>query len=109
MWWVLVCLGRGVGNSHFVEVCSKVPNKQYASVCTDNGLAPNRRQVIIWTIDGLAYWRIYAPVGLKDLMHKYDAHGPFITATVIPQPQLPISTNDFVLRDPAKYPSNTMA
>ena len=25
---------------------------------SDNGLAPNRRQAIIWTNDGLVYWRI---------------------------------------------------
>ena len=26
----------------------------------DNGLAPNRRQTIIWTNAGLIHWRIYA-------------------------------------------------
>ena len=36
----------------------------------DNGLAMNSKIAIIWTIDGLAYWRIYAPLdfnGLNDL------------------------------------------
>ena len=30
-----------------------------------NGLAPDRRQVIIWTNDGLGYRRIYASLGLN--------------------------------------------
>ena len=33
----------------------------------DNGLAPNRRQAIIWTNDGLDYWCIYASLGLNEL------------------------------------------
>ena len=34
---------------------------------SDNGLAPTRRQAIIWTNDGLNCWHIYASLGLKDL------------------------------------------
>ena len=30
----------------------KGPNKQYANIGSDNGLAPIRRQAIIWTNDG---------------------------------------------------------
>ena len=30
-----------------------------AGIGSDNGLAPNRRQAIIWTNDGLVLWRIY--------------------------------------------------
>ena len=37
------------------------------SVGLDNGLAPNRRQTIIWNNDGLVYWRIYASLGLDEL------------------------------------------
>ena len=33
-------------------VCSYVPNEQYSTIGSDNGLAPNRRQAIIWTNDG---------------------------------------------------------
>ena len=29
------------------------------------GLAPTRRQAIIWTKYGLVYWRIYASLGLN--------------------------------------------
>ena len=32
-----------------------------------NGLAPNRRQAIIWINDGLVYWCIYSPFGLNEL------------------------------------------
>ena len=33
----------------------------------NNGLAPARRQGIIWTNDGLVYWRIYASLGHSEL------------------------------------------
>ena len=33
----------------------------------DNGLAPNRRQAIIWTNAGLIHWRIYAALGGDEL------------------------------------------
>ena len=32
--------------------------KTEAKIDSDNGLAPDRRQTIIWTNDDLAYWRI---------------------------------------------------
>ena len=34
-------------------------NQWGASLLMDKGLAPNRRQAIIWTNDGLVYWGIY--------------------------------------------------
>ena len=34
---------------NFTEVCS---NNQYSSIGSDNGLAPTRRQAIIWANDG---------------------------------------------------------
>ena len=37
--------------------------QQYA----DDDMAPSRRQVIIWTNDGLVNWRIYASLGLNEL------------------------------------------
>ena len=30
-------------------------------------MMPNKREAIIWTKDGLVYWRIYAPLGLHVL------------------------------------------
>ena len=42
---------------------------KYASIGSDNGLEPTRRQAIIWTNDGLVYWRKYASLGLRELTH----------------------------------------
>ena len=39
---------------------------------SDNGLAPTRRQAIIWTNGGLVYWRIYASLGLNELKSQYN-------------------------------------
>ena len=33
----------------------------------DNGLAPNRRQAIIWTNADMIHWRIYAALGGDEL------------------------------------------
>ena len=33
----------------------------------DNGLAPNRRQAIIWTNGDLIHWRIYAALVEEEL------------------------------------------
>ena len=41
-------------------------NWQYDIIGLDNGLAPNRRQAIIWINDDLVYWRIYASLGLNE-------------------------------------------
>ena len=42
------------------------------SIGSDNGLAPNRRQAIIWTNDDPVKWRIYASLGLNELIETYD-------------------------------------
>ena len=36
---------------YFIETCSYGSNQQYSSIGLDNGLAPARRQAIIWTND----------------------------------------------------------
>ena len=36
-------------------------------ITLDNGLAPNRRQAIIWTNADQIYWRVYAALGGDDL------------------------------------------
>ena len=36
---------------------------------SDNGLAPNRHQAIIWTNGGIIYWRIIVSLAVD---HKYD-------------------------------------
>ena len=38
---------------------------------TDNGLAPIRRQAIIWTHDGLLLWQIYAWLSLTEVTSLY--------------------------------------
>ena len=38
-------------DNDFTEVCSQGSIQQYSSICSDNGLAPSRRQAIIWTND----------------------------------------------------------
>ena len=50
---------------------SQGSNWQNSSIGWDNGLAPNRRQAIIWTSDGRGYWRIYASLGLNELTHDW--------------------------------------
>ena len=36
----------------FTEVCSQLSKEQYSNTGSDDGLAPARRQAIIWTDDG---------------------------------------------------------
>ena len=38
---------------HFREVCSQVSNWQYTIIGSDNGLASDGRQAVIWPNDGL--------------------------------------------------------
>ena len=38
-----------------------------SSIGSDNGLAPSRRNAIIWTHDGIVYRRIYASLDLHEL------------------------------------------
>ena len=54
----------------FTEVCSWGSNQRYSRI--DSGSVPTRRQAIIWTNDGLAYWHIYASLGLNELLVQND-------------------------------------
>ena len=45
---------------NFTDVCPQGSNWQSSSIGLDNGLAPNRRQPIIWTNADPINWRIYA-------------------------------------------------
>ena len=38
-------------------------------ISLDNGLVPNRRQVIIWTNADPINWRIYSSLGADELAH----------------------------------------
>ena len=52
---------------HFIEICSLGFNWQYIFIGSHTGLAPNRRQAIIWTNVSLVYWHMYATVSLNGL------------------------------------------
>ena len=41
---------------------------EYVSIGSDDSLAPNSRQAIIWSNDEQVYWRIYASPGISELM-----------------------------------------
>ena len=45
----------------------KGPIDNKPSIGLDNGLAPNRRQAIIWTNADLIDWRIYMALGADEL------------------------------------------
>ena len=51
-----ILMNENVLNFVFSGVCSWVSNLQYISIRSSNGLAPNRRQTIIWTNDTLVHW-----------------------------------------------------
>ena len=46
-----------------LSVCSQGANWKSSSIGLDNGLAPNKRQAIIWTNADPINWRIYATLG----------------------------------------------
>ena len=46
------------------EICSLGSNWQYSSIGSDNDFAQTRRQVVIWTNDGIVYRLIYASLGI---------------------------------------------
>ena len=45
-------------------------NWQYGGIASDIGLAPKRRQAIIWSNVGMLHWCIYATHGLNDVIHS---------------------------------------
>ena len=46
---------------------------------SEDSLAPNRHQTIVWTNDCLTYWRKYAPLCLDEYIHHY---GDVIMGTI---------------------------
>ena len=57
-------------DKEFTEVSSQGSSWQYSSIGSENCLAPNRRQAIIWTNDVLGCRRIYASFGLHVLISR---------------------------------------
>ena len=60
-----------------MEICSLGSNWQYGSIGSENGLAPSKRQAIIWAKVGLAYWRIYASLSLNELNAEIPSAASF--------------------------------
>ena len=56
-------------DSNFTEICSQESNWQWAGIGLDNGLAPDRRQAIIWTNADPIHRRIYAALWGDELTH----------------------------------------
>ena len=46
----------------------KSSNWQYSRIDSDNGLAPSRRQAIIWTKDDLGNWSVYVSHSLYEMI-----------------------------------------
>ena len=69
------------------KVCSEGSNCQRAIIGLANGLAPNRRQAIIWSNADRIHWRIYAAQGGDELINthaKYATEICFIEILIIP-------------------------
>ena len=49
------------------DICYQGSNQKYSSIGSDKGLAPSRRQAIIWTNVGIGHQRLYASLGLNEL------------------------------------------
>ena len=60
-----------------MAICSLKLRLQHV-INSDNGLAPNRKQAIIWTSDGLVYRCIYASLGLNVVQCRNDDVDVFI-------------------------------
>ena len=60
----------------------KGPINNFSSFDSDNGLAPNRRQAIIWTNDDIVFWRIYASLGLNEWNHSLTAVNMYFMVSI---------------------------
>ena len=56
--------------SNVIEICSLASYWQYGGIGSNKGLSPLRRQAIIWTNDGIFYWRIYASLGPSEFFMR---------------------------------------
>ena len=53
------------------DISSRFCKRQYASNGSDNGLAPSRRQAIIWINDVIFHWRIHGSHGLDHSIYEF--------------------------------------
>ena len=65
-WGQTICMQIVVFSWNFIGVCAQGSIWWYINISSDNGLAPSRRQAIIWTNDGLIRLYIYASVDLDE-------------------------------------------
>ena len=70
--WTAVCSMKKVDffYQNFTDKCSLGSNWQYDCIVSDNGLAANRWQAIIWNSDDRIHWRIYASLCLSELTRR---------------------------------------
>ena len=59
-------------------MCSLGFNWKHSSIGSNNGLAPNRRQAIIWANVDMMYWRIYASLCLRWQKMISPSNWPFL-------------------------------
>ena len=59
-------------DKNFTQVCSWSSNWQWPNIGLDNGLAPNRRQAIIWTNADPNHWHMYASLWGDDLSRRWN-------------------------------------
>ena len=83
----------------FHWICSQVSNWQQASIGLENGLAPNRRQAILCTTNGLVWRFIYAALGLNELIVNLLSTIPWqLDCAVSWNIAVPVTDNDpFIL------------
>ena len=62
-------------DQNFTEVYYWGFNWQDISICSGNGLMPNRQQAITWANADPILWRIYAALGGDELIINYSIHG----------------------------------
>ena len=67
-------------DSNFTEICSQGSNWQLPSTGSDNGLASNRRQAIIWTSADPIDWLVYVALRGDELTEGWE-NSPLILPT----------------------------
>ena len=70
--WTLLNENAWISMKISLKFVSKGPINKYSSIVSD-GLAPNMRQAIIWTNDGLGVWLTYASLGLNE----FESHANY--------------------------------
>ena len=67
--YILKCIFLNENCCILSQLTLEWSNQQYVIIGADNGVVSNGRQAIIWTNDGLVYWRISASLGFDQLRY----------------------------------------